>query len=56
MHYLVVLTVKEYHDQPLCLFCEEDRVNRLLCEKDMVLRTKVSLELLETRTRAYGSL
>ena len=30
-------------DQPLCLFCEEDRLNRLLCEKDMVLRTRDTL-------------
>ena len=24
------------HDRPLCLFCEEFRTNRLLCEKEMV--------------------
>lgn len=30
-------------DQPLCLFCEEDRLNKLLCEKDMVIRTRDTL-------------
>ena len=30
-------------DRPLCLFCEEYRTNRLLCEKEMVLTTKVKL-------------
>jgi len=30
-------------DQPLCLFCEEERLNKLLCEKDMVLRTRDTL-------------
>lgn len=29
------------HDRPFCLFCEEFRTNRLLCEKEMVLSTKV---------------
>ena len=23
-------------DQPLCLFCEEDRLNKLLCEKEWI--------------------
>merc|ERR1711971_240004 len=31
------------HDRPLCLFCEEFRTNRLLCEKEMVMSTKASL-------------
>jgi len=31
------------HDRPLCLFCEEFRTNRLLCEKEMVLSTKDKL-------------
>ncbi len=22
--------------QPFCLFCEEDKVNRMLCEREMV--------------------
>jgi len=30
-------------DRPLCLFCEEYRTHRLLCEKEMVLTTKVKL-------------
>ena len=30
------------HDRPLCLFCEEFRTNRLLCEKEMVLSSKVT--------------
>jgi len=33
-------------DRPLCLFCEEERVNRLMCEKDMVTRTKDKLSML----------
>ena len=35
------LSYQQQQDRPLCLFCEEGRVSRLLCEKDMVLRTKV---------------
>lgn len=31
------------HDRPLCLFCEEFRTNRLLCEREMVLSTKFKL-------------
>ena len=27
---------QRHHDRPLCLFCEEFRTNRLLCEKEMV--------------------
>ena len=27
--------------QPFCLFCEDDKVNRMLCEREMVSSTKV---------------
>ena len=35
--------LQRHYDQPLCLFCEEFRTNRLLCEKEMVLSTKVDV-------------
>jgi len=34
---------QQQHDRPLCLFCEEYRTNRLLCEKEMVMSTKVKM-------------
>ena len=37
------LSHPEVADRPLCLFCEEFRTNRLLCEKEMVLTTKGKL-------------
>ncbi|XP_023323078.1 uncharacterized protein LOC111697341 isoform X2 [Eurytemora carolleeae] len=37
------LGYQQQQDRPLCLFCEEGRMSRLLCEKDMVLRTKDKL-------------
>ena len=37
------LSHPELPDRPLCLFCEEFRTNRLLCEKEMVLTTKGKL-------------
>ena len=30
-------------DRPLCLFCEEFRTNRLLCEKEMVNTTRTKM-------------
>ena len=30
-------------DQPLCLFCGDDRVNGLHCEKERVTSTKVKM-------------
>ena len=32
---------QQQHDRPLCLFCEEYRKNRLQCEMEMVMSTKV---------------
>jgi len=40
------LGLQPWYDQPLCFFCEEDKVTRLLCEKDMVIRTKDKLSTL----------
>ena len=37
------LSHQQLADRPLCLFCEEFRTQRLLCEKEMVLTTKVKL-------------
>lgn len=34
---------QQHANQPLCLFCEDDRVNGLLCEKEMVSSTKVKM-------------
>ena len=30
--------------QPFCLFCEDDKVNRLLCEREMVSSTKLKMK------------
>lgn len=40
---LELLAYQQLHDRPICLFCEEFRTNRLLCEKEMVHSTKVKL-------------
>ena len=34
---------QQHLDKPLCLFCEEFRTNRLMCEKEMVNTTKIKL-------------
>lgn len=43
-------------DQPLCLFCEEERVKRLLCEKEMVTRTKDKLSAVLGGRQPYPSM
>jgi len=40
------LVHQERYNQPLCLFCEKERVSRMLCEKEMVIRTKDKLSTL----------
>lgn len=37
------LSHQQLHDRPLCLFCEEFRTNRLMCEKEMVNTTRVKM-------------
>lgn len=40
---LECLSRQQLADRPLCLFCEEFRTQRLLCEKEMVNSTRVKM-------------
>ena len=40
---LAHLSRQQLADRPLCLFCEEFRTQRLLCEKEMVNSTRVKM-------------
>jgi len=42
-------------NQPFCLFCDEDRMNRFLCEREVVAETRQKLESMD-RMQYFSSL
>ena len=42
-------------NQPFCLFCDQDRMNRFLCEREVVAETRQKLECMD-RMQYFSSL
>ena len=42
-------------NQPFCLFCDQDRINRFLCEREIVAETRQKMECMD-RMQYFSSL